>query len=152
MAIAACWAVTLAARGALGAQQTGAPPAAGSAPPPQASVWDGVFTEGQATRGAAVYAQECARCHGDALEGDGEEATPLVDGSFLSNWNGKTIGDIYERIRKTMPDKNPGKLSRQEDVDVMTYLLSFNGFPAGKVELAIEVERLKLIKFDAIRK
>ena len=150
--MALCWAVALGHAVAVRAQQTGPPPATGSPLSSHASVWDGVFTDAQAKRGAAVFAENCARCHGNALEGDGEEATPLAGGSFLSNWNGKTIGDIYERIRKTMPDKNPGTLTRQEDADVLAYVLSFNAFPAGKVELPIEVERLNLITFDAIKR
>ena len=35
----------------------------------QKTVWDGVFTEEQAKRGADVYAEKCAMCHGDGLGG-----------------------------------------------------------------------------------
>ena len=38
------------------------------------SVWEGVYTEEQARRGAELYAQECASCHGPLLTGTGEEA------------------------------------------------------------------------------
>ena len=31
------------------------------------TVWDGVFTSAQATRGGAVYATECSGCHRDGL-------------------------------------------------------------------------------------
>ena len=30
------------------------------------TVWDGVYTEEQAKRGADVYAEKCAGCHGDS--------------------------------------------------------------------------------------
>jgi cytochrome c len=36
------------------------------------SVWGGVYTPDQAKRGEALYKQECASCHGDALEGNAQ--------------------------------------------------------------------------------
>src|SRR6185369_14585331 len=66
------------------------------------SVWDGVYTSAQAERGAALYANNCASCHGSAL-GGGESAPPLTGGEFSSNWYGLTVGDLFERIRITMP-------------------------------------------------
>ena len=114
------------------------------------SVWDGVYTEEQAKRGEATYGKECAACHGATLVGGGG-AAPLTGGSFLSNWNGLTVGDLYERIRKTMPQGALGKLSKQEDADVLAYLLSFNKFPSGKAELQKQVEFLKEIRFEATK-
>jgi S-disulfanyl-L-cysteine oxidoreductase SoxD len=110
------------------------------------SVWDGVYTEDQAKRGAAVYAKECAACHGADLNG-GESAPPLVGGGFLSNWNTLTVGDLFERIRESMPQDNPGRLSRQQDADVLAFMLQANEFPAGKTELDKQTEVLKLIGF-----
>src|SRR5262245_30223530 len=81
-------------------------------PPPQTpakSVWDGVYTSEQAKRGEALYAQSCAACHGNALEG-GEMAPPLAGGAFNANWNGLTMGDLSERVRISMPQNNPGSL------------------------------------------
>jgi S-disulfanyl-L-cysteine oxidoreductase SoxD len=110
------------------------------------SVWDGVYTEDQAKRGAVVYAKECASCHGADLNG-GESAPPLVGGTFLSNWNTLTVGDLFERIRESMPQDNPGRLSRQQDADVLAFMLQANEFPAGKTELDKQTEVLKLIGF-----
>ena len=114
------------------------------------SVWDGVYTEEQAKRGEAVYTKECASCHSDTLIGGGG-ASPLTGGSFLSNWNGLTVGDLFERIRKTMPQGAPGKLTKQQGADVLAYLLSFNKFPAGKTELRRQAEFLKQIRFEATK-
>src|SRR2546430_16270645 len=66
------------------------------------SVWDGVYTEEQAKRGEPVYQKECAACHGAMMTG-GESAPPLTGGGFQANWNGLTLGDLFDRIRKTMP-------------------------------------------------
>jgi len=68
-----------------------------------------------------------------------------------SNWNGLTVGDLFDRIRKTMPQGSPGKLTRQQDADILAYLLSFNKFPAGKTELQKQVEFLKEIRFEATK-
>jgi S-disulfanyl-L-cysteine oxidoreductase SoxD len=110
------------------------------------SVWDGVYTEDQSKRGAAIYAKECAACHGAELLG-GESAPALVGGAFLSNWNTLTVGDLFERIRQSMPQDDPGRLSRQQDADVLAFMLQANEFPAGKAELDKQTEVLKLIGF-----
>jgi len=118
--------------------------------PTSRSVWDGVYTEEQAKRGEEMYRKECASCHGDSLVGGGGAAA-LTGGAFLSNWNGLTVGDLFERIRKTMPQGSLGKLTKQQDADVLAYLLSFNKFPAGKTELQKQVEFLKEIRFEATK-
>jgi len=81
------------------------------------SVWDGVYTEEQAKRGEPIYRKECASCHGEMLTG-GESSPPLSGGAFLANWNGLTVGDLFDRIRKTMPQSAPGRLTRQQDSDI----------------------------------
>jgi mono/diheme cytochrome c family protein len=115
------------------------------------SVWDGVYTEAQADRGRPLYNQHCASCHADTLMG-GEMSPPLVGGEFLSNWNGLTLGDLFERIRTTMPQNNPGKLGREVNSDITAYILSVNKFPAGKTELAHSAEFLKDIRIDSEKK
>jgi mono/diheme cytochrome c family protein len=127
-----------------------ATPARQSPGPETRSVWDGVYTEEQAKRGEELYRKECASCHGDSLVGGGG-AAPLTGGTFLSNWNGLTVGDLFDRIRKTMPQGAVGKLTKQQDADVLAFLLSFNKFPSGKTELQKQVEFLKEIRFEATK-
>ena len=115
-----------------------------------ASVWDGVFTEEQVKRGSASYQRECSNCHGAALEG-GDMTPPLVGGGFTSNWNDLTLGDLSERIRLTMPLDSPGKLSRQQNVDVIAFILKTNAWPSGTTELPPEVGALKQIKIQATK-
>jgi len=112
------------------------------------SVWDGVYTQEQAKRGEAAYAQECASCHGLALNG-GEMAPPLTGGEFMSNWNGLTAGDLFDRIRTTMPADAPGKLNREKTADILAQILSANQFPAGSTELPHQSEILKEIRIEA---
>ena len=115
------------------------------------SVWDGVYTKEQAKRGQPLYVEHCGACHGDAMTG-GESAPPLAGAEFMSNWNGLTAGDLFERIRKTMPLNKPGKLSREINADILAYILNFNEFPAGDIELGHAVEVLKEIQIDARKK
>jgi mono/diheme cytochrome c family protein len=114
------------------------------------SVWDGVYTEDQAKRGEALYQKECKGCHGVAL-GGGESSPPLTGGAFLSNWNGLTLGDLFERIRKTMPQNAPGKLNRQQNADILAFVLSASKFPAGRTELSRQTEFLKEVRFEAVK-
>ena len=80
------------------------------AQPPTKSIWDGVYTDAQATRGKALYSESCASCHGGELTG-GEMAPPLAGGEFMAGWDGLTIGDLFERVRISMPQNAPGSLS-----------------------------------------
>ena len=100
----------------------------------QLSVWDGVYTEEQALRGEASYGQHCASCHGGSLEG-ADAATPLVGSAFTANWDTITLGDLFDRIRITMPLDRPGSVSRQENLQILTYILKSNKFPSGETEL-----------------
>jgi S-disulfanyl-L-cysteine oxidoreductase SoxD len=148
--LAAVVIIGLAAIGAYSRLRAQPPADPQEAPSGSRSVWDGVFTEKQAKRGQSLYSQNCESCHGDALTG-GEIAPPLAGGDFLANWNGLTVGDLYERIRRSMPQDEPGRLSRQQDVDVLAYILSFNKFPAGETELPHDTQLLKQIRFEAAK-
>jgi mono/diheme cytochrome c family protein len=114
------------------------------------SVWDGSFTKEQSKRGEGLYDQHCASCHGPDLSGN-DEAAPLTGSAFLANWDGLSVGDLTERIRVSMPPNNLGKLSRQQIVDIISYMLSFNRFPAGKAELDPKAEVLKEIRIQAAK-
>ena len=120
------------------------------AQPPSKSIWDGVYTEAQATRGKALYAEQCASCHGGELTG-GEMAPPLAGGEFMAGWDGLTIGDLFERIRISMPQNAPGSLSGQQNADILAFMFSANKCPAGAAEMPKEAGILKQIKFEVKR-
>jgi mono/diheme cytochrome c family protein len=106
----------------------------GSAIAASRSVWDGVYSKEQVSRGQKAYNSLCARCHGEALLG-GEDSPPLVDRDFLDKWNGKSVGSLVDFTRKSMPSDGPGKLSQRQCVDIIAYVLSANDFPAGEKDL-----------------
>lgn len=137
-AAVAGWAATTVVPSVVDAQQAGR------------SVWDGVYTEEQAARGAALYDQQCASCHG-AMLGGMDAAPPLTGGTFAANWNGVNLYDMLQRIRVSMPMDDPGGMSRQQVADVLAYMLSVNRFPAGDRELPRQSGPLRLILFQAAK-
>ena len=115
------------------------------------STWTGVYSAAQAKRGVAFYADACVRCHGDDLTGV-DDAAPLVGPTFLSKLNGETMADLLEQTQKSMPKDDPGTLPRQQYVDMLAYLLKANAYPAGETELPREIEALKQIRIEQIKK
>jgi S-disulfanyl-L-cysteine oxidoreductase SoxD len=113
-----------------------------------ASVWDGVYSDAQAGRGATLYRTACASCHGDKLQGKGP--TPALAGSdFVMDWSGMTVGDLFDKMQTSMPADKPGSLSREENASLVAYLLSANKFPSGTAELSSDADRLRQIRFEA---
>lgn len=116
------------------------------------TVWDGVYTEEQAARGAVLYRQACRKCHFGDLSGAGDpDATPgevppgLVGFAFSSRWNELSLADLFLAIARGMPSDRPGTLTPEATADVVSYILSRNAFPAGSKELPPEPERLEQI-------
>ena len=85
------------------------------------SVWDGVFTAEQAERGAAAYKATCSECHGGDLMGDGF-APALTGADFQGNWNDLSVGDLFERIRISMPPSGPSSVTPEQKADIVAYL------------------------------
>jgi mono/diheme cytochrome c family protein len=116
-----------------------------SAPAAGATVTSGVYTSDQAKRGQAVYVDACAKCHIEDLSG-GKDSPPLVGDDFLGGWKGKTVGDLFDEVRMTMPFDSPGKLTAEQYSDVIAYIFSANKFPAGNTELAHDTAPLQKIQ------
>jgi len=108
------------------------------------TVWDGVYTDAQAERGRSAYAQACASCHAEDLRGKGT-APSLVEESFTFLWTDMTVGDLFLRTRMLMPSDRPGSLSSATYADIIAFVMSKNGFPAGGAELPTDVDMLKQI-------
>ena len=114
------------------------------------TVWDGVYTEAQATRGAELFDRECAQCHGPSGAG-GSMAPALAGPAFSANYDAQTVGDLFDRNRTTMPVGKEGQLSAQQTVDITAFMLQVNTFPAGTTELPPQGMALKQIKYIAER-
>jgi cytochrome c len=127
------------------------------------SVKSGVYTIDQARRGREHYRKRCILCHldngqgraaepeivGQSLEREGDaEAPPVAGAPFLTKWNGKTAGALYDLVRKTMPVGSAGSLSEQEYADVLAYLFELSKVPAGQQELPSTRDQLDLITIE----
>src|SRR5665213_2714453 len=99
---------------------------------PRRTVWDGAYTEAQATRGMMAFSQSCAGCH--ALGAQGK--APLAGEAFWKSFAQKNVGDLLEFVSKYMPNGSPGSLSDPTYSDIVALILKTNGFPAGTTELA----------------
>jgi alcohol dehydrogenase (cytochrome c) len=93
------------------------------------------FTEQQAARGRALYAENCASCHGPHLT-DGQFAPPVKGAAFKAHWHDQSFASLRSLIIKRMPPASPGSLGGQTYTDIEAYLLQENGDKAGTVELA----------------
>jgi mono/diheme cytochrome c family protein len=111
------------------------------------TVRDGVFTEEQSKRGQDAYQMNCASCHGADL--GGQESAPALKGQeFQASWEGLSVGDLFERVRISMPQDAPGRMSRKEYADTLAFIFKSAGMAAGQEELPTELEPLKQIKIE----
>jgi cytochrome c len=118
--------------------------------PPRRSVWDGVYTDAQAKRGAESYQYSCATCHSPDLEGDAGRDVPALYGEeFVAGWSKQSLGALFDLLKKTMPKDSPGSLKAESYADIVAYLLQANEFPAGAGELAADPAALERIAIDA---
>jgi mono/diheme cytochrome c family protein len=126
--------------------------AALSAAPDQSSsgrtIWSGVFNADQAKRGEASAGRNCAKCHNADLAG-GQDGPALVGAEVLKAWDGMTVGELFDRVRTTMPADAPRSLSPQETADLVAFVLSLNTCPAGEKELPSEMDVLGQIRITS---
>ncbi|GJM12313.1 MAG: hypothetical protein DHS20C12_07160 [Pseudohongiella sp.] len=88
------------------------------------TVNDGVFTAAQVETGKLVYDNSCKTCHDMRFYRD-----------ILRSYNNQPVLWMWEAMLGTMPADNPGSLMLDEYTDVIAYILSENGFPAGESKL-----------------
>ena len=111
------------------------------------SVWDGVYTISQAQAGANLYEEKCFACHGEPETG-GDSGPALAGEGFVDNWKGKTVGDLFAKVSKTMPMDEPGSLKAEEYASLLTYIFFVNKFPRGTEELPTDPAALKQIRIE----
>jgi S-disulfanyl-L-cysteine oxidoreductase SoxD len=99
----------------------------------------GVYSQSQALRGEDVYVAYCKQCHTP------QSHTGPV---FVAAWHGKKLSELVAFIKERMPKNEPGSLSDDEYVDVMTYLLKLNQMPAGKADVPTDLAKLGAIRID----
>jgi cytochrome c5 len=107
-----------------------------SAPSSALTTLTGVYSDQQANRGESIYKTTCLACHDDS-----DHTGP----TFKQNWDTRTAFDLFETIRTTMPNDDPGKLPREDYAAIVAYLFKQNKMPSGKKALPSDSTGLKQI-------
>jgi mono/diheme cytochrome c family protein len=102
---------------------------------------ESTYAPAQAARGESVFRRVCAECHVQSL---------FEGAAFRRSWAGRPAYDLFELIRTTMPQDNPGRLRRQEYADVVTYFLKLSGARPDTIELAADVDALRRVSFPPL--
>jgi len=102
------------------------------------TVWDGVYSQQQAERGAASFSANCTRCHAAEANG-GEEGRNLAGKVFWDSFKESTVDYLLDYVSKNMPNGTAaGTLSPNTYADLVAFILSKNDIPAGANELTRE--------------
>ena len=110
------------------------------------TVWQGVYTQAQAARGQSEYATHCANCHRDDLSGYNDI---LKGRRFMEKYRESTLHLLFDKTKTTMPRGAPATLSDKAYVDIVSYVLKVNEFPAGDRELRVEdLTRIQVVGKD----
>ncbi len=97
------------------------PPSSGVAPTPATAATAGELADA----GKAVFADNCAKCHGATGAGGG---SPALIGSSAKLDRYSNAQALLDFVSKQMPLGKAGTLSAQEYLQVVTFLLVQNGF------------------------
>lgn len=128
------------------AQSGGAPPvtppnpAAAATPGAGLSTLLGVYSDAQASRGEATFNGTCLSCH---------VPSDYTGDSFQSKFVGGTVFDMFDDIRTSMPQDNPGSLTNEQYTDLVAYLFKLNGLPTRAQDLPAVADSMKAIKVEA---
>lgn len=87
--------------------------------------------------GEQWFRSVCLECH--AVRG-------LDDDDFRLKWGGRNAYDLFERIRSTMPQSNPGTLSQATYLAIVAYLMKLNGMPVGARRVSSDSTALTSIR------
>ena len=88
------------------------------------SVNDGVYTRDQAKIGEKLYAEQCMICH------DKKYFRPV-----LKRFEGQSLSILFAVMSTSMPESNPGFMTKKEYVDILAYILSLSRYARGDSEL-----------------
>lgn len=110
-----------------------------------------LYTKAQAEQGKQVYAQNCAACHGDQLQG--KTAPAIAGAAFLKKADllGWSVADLRTIIVTQMPRSNPGSLSPDQYAAVIAFLLGKDCYPAGQDKFPSQAtDRIKNAKLQPV--
>ena len=90
--------------------------------------------------GKVAYDGYCAVCHGSTLT-NGTFGTPLAGEYFRRQWGGRTVAELFDKSRSTMPPA-AGSLPDATYADILAYVLEVNGGARAGTDLPADAARL----------
>jgi mono/diheme cytochrome c family protein len=87
-----------------------------------------LYTANQAQQGAAIYARQCAACHGDTLDGGAGPALKGTAFNQMATAQHLTIKSLLDVTSRTMPLTAPGSLKQEDYAAVIAFILQQSGF------------------------
>jgi mono/diheme cytochrome c family protein len=103
------------------------------------------FTAEQAAAGQTSYNANCAQCHGRQLEGP--DAPGLFGQDIMQNWD--SAGGLYDFIAVAMPPSAPGMLGEDTYLNIVAYIMQFNGAQPGDEPMTADPDHLYSISLAA---
>lgn len=104
---------------------------------------DPAYTSAQAERGKQVYEAKCVNCHLPGLDGSSNpigdaRGAPLIGPRFVQDFGESKVSALFNKMKRDMPNGNAGSLTDQEYLDLTSFVLQRNNFPAGSTELTVD--------------
>ena len=100
------------------------------------------FSDAQADEGRDIFRAACTECH---------YSSEFSDSQFKFKWSRRSAGNLFQLIQNEMPETDPGSLSPEEAVSIVSYILRMNGFEPGASRLAPDRDVLDQISLASIR-
>ena len=91
----------------------------------------------QVERGEQWFRAACLECHAIGV---------VSSPDFRLKWGGRSAHDLFDLISRTMPDGNPGSLSRGTYLSIVAYLMKLNGMPTAPVPLVADTSALAAVR------
>jgi len=102
-----------------------------------------LYSTAQAGRGEEKFNQVCTACH---------VVSDLSGSRLREKWEDQSVGDVFDFISNSMPDGDPGSLTKDEYASIVAYLLKQSGYPAGDAELPTDTTILAKMKIVPLPK
>jgi alcohol dehydrogenase (cytochrome c) len=99
------------------------------------------YTLEQSAAGRVAYLASCVMCHGPHLS-DGALGKPLKGPEFMRKYGGRSVRELYEVTRTTMPSAKPGALDDATYAALVAYILQQNSIVAGNAVLPSDPQQL----------
>ncbi|MEJ0034138.1 MAG: PQQ-binding-like beta-propeller repeat protein [Bacteroidota bacterium] len=94
----------------------------------------------QVQRGAKIYSEQCAVCHGKDLRGT-EGGVALTGDRFMSKWRDRETDSLFAYTKTTMPKTNPNSLSDKDCEAVVAFILKLNKSASSRVSLQFKADK-----------